>query len=276
MINKIYQGLKRAIIADPIELYEKERDLLDKPFHFPGTNGKAVLLIHGWTSVPYELRRLGQYLNESGYTAYAPMLSGHGTVPKNLEGVGWTDWVADVEAAYEEIKKNHSAVVVVGTSMGANLAALLANNKKEIAGLVLLAMPYRIRLERSVIFFAKFLRLFKKYSRKRYPPTFGAAATITRLVSYQTYPVSSALEVPKLVADCRKILPSIKQPCLAIQSTSDHVVARKSLDKIYDTLGAPVKKKLYIKRAYHTFIADIKNENVFEEIHKFMEDIKSP
>lgn len=271
MVN-IYKKVKKVLFADPKLLYEEEKDLVNQPFYFQGTNGKAVLLIHGWTSVPYELRRLGRYLNDEGYTVSGPMLSGHGTVPANLENIKWTDWLKDVVVTYDELKKNNEKVYVAGTSIGANLAVILAKNKPDIAGLVLMAMPYKIKLEKAVILFAKFLKLFGKYKKKFYPPTFGVSTTITRLISYQTYPVESALETFELVKVSRKELPKIKQPCFLIQSKSDHVVAKKSLENNYEKISSKIKKKKYIKKVYHTFISDIKNEEVFEDILKFLEE----
>lgn len=272
MVNKLYHKVKSVLFADPKLLYKEELDLVDKPFYFEGSSGKAVLLIHGWTSVPYEVRRLGQYLNENGYTAMGPMLRGHGTVPKNLENVRWEDWIYDITQTYEELKKNHEEVYIIGTSIGANLTSILAKNKPEVAGIVLMAMPYKIKLERAMFYFGKFLLLFKKYSRKFYPPTFGLSTTITRLIAYQNYPLKNALETFKLVRVSRNLLPKITVPCFVMQSTSDHVVGKKSLEKIYAQIGSKVKRKKYIHRAYHTFISDIKNENVFEDILAFINE----
>ena len=102
MVKRLYNKVKSVLFADPELLYKEELHLIDKPFHFPGTNGKAVLLIHGWTSTSYEVRRLGSYLNENGYTTYGPMLRGHGTVSTDLENVKWTDWLDDTEIAFDE------------------------------------------------------------------------------------------------------------------------------------------------------------------------------
>ena len=33
-----------------------------------------------------------------------------------------------------------------------------------------------------------------------------------------------------------------------------------------------IKKKEYVPRAYHTFISDIKNEHVFQDILEFIEE----
>jgi carboxylesterase len=272
MVTRIYKKVKGVLFADPELLYKEERKLANKPFKFIGTNGKAVMLIHGWTSVPYEVRRLGKYLNENGYTVYGPMLSGHGTVPKDLEKVRWSDWMRDADKALKELKKDHEKVYIGGTSIGANVAMLLAENRPDISGLILMATPYKVRYEKLMTSLAKIARLFKKYNRKYYPPTFGVSTSITRIISYQSYPIESALETFSLIRRSRRNLKKITQPCFIIQSKSDHIVGRKSLERIYEKIGSKIKKKKYIKRAYHTFISDIKNEGVFEEILKFIEE----
>ncbi|KKP78187.1 MAG: Alpha/beta hydrolase fold protein [Candidatus Moranbacteria bacterium GW2011_GWF2_35_39] len=270
MINKICEKTRGVLSTDPKVLYQEERCFSKEPFYFPGTNGKAVLLIHGWTSVPYEVRRLGKYLNENGYTVSGPLLRGHGTKPEDLENVRWEEWLCDVTRAYEELAKDHEKIFVAGTSMGANLTAMLAKNKANISGIILMAMPYKIKLEKISVFIANIVKWFKKYYKKFYPPTFGASTTITRLISYQSYPIKSALELYKLMKISRKVLLKVKQPCFILQSNRDHVVAKNSLEKIYEKIGSKIKEKKYVDRAYHTFISDIKNEHIFEDILNFL------
>ncbi len=271
MVEIINQNIESVLSVEPKALYDKERKIISQPFKLLGTNNKAVLLIHGWTATPYEVRRLGVYLNENGYTALAPLLSGHGTKPQDLENIKWTDWLKDVIKAYQELKKNYTQVYIVGNSLGANLAVALAKDRADIAGLVLLAMPYKIRMEKWLFFLAQITKSLKPYHKKFYPPTFGSATTITRVISYQTYPTKSVLEVFKLVKISRKELNKITQPCLIMQSSSDHVVTYKSLEQIYATINSSVKEKKYIHKAYHTFISDIKNEHVFQDILNFLE-----
>ncbi len=269
-VRKMLKTVKSVLFADPNLLYKEEIGLINQPFYFEGTNKKAVLLIHGWTSTSYEVRRLGKYLNENGYTASGPMLRGHGTIPKDLKDVHWTDWLEDIKKNYDELKKTHSQVYIAGTSIGACLSVILANKRADVAGLIIMAMPYKLKYEKITLALAKFVRLFKEYNKKYYPPTFGISTTITRIIAYQTYPISSAIETFKLVEIARKYVPRVKQPCFIIQSKSDHIVTKNSLEKIYNKIGSKIKKKHYIKRAYHTFISDIKNENVFEDILNFI------
>lgn len=271
MVKKFINRTKGILFASPKLLYKNEKHLVNKTFYFKGKNNKAVLLLHGWTATPYELRRLAIYLNEAGYTVYGPMLRGHGTKPADLEKVTYLDWLEDARLAYEKLKRTHGKVFVGGTSLGGTVALSLAKEFKEIDGLILMATPYKIRMEKVGSFLVFLLSLFKKYKKKFYPPTFGSRKTITRIISYQTYPIKNVLEVGKLVNYSRKDLNEITQPCLIMQSSSDHIVARNSLAKIYKKIGSRVKKKKYVKRSYHTFISDIKNEHVFEDILKFIE-----
>jgi carboxylesterase len=272
MVKRLIKSVRNILFFDPQLLYKEEKELLNKPFYFEGNNGKAVLLIHGWSSTSYEVRRLGLYLNENGYTVSAPMLRGHGTVPKDLECVKWTDWLSDLEEEYDKLRSKYQKVYVAGTSIGANLAIMLAADKKDISGLMLMATPYNIKMEKIIWIFMKSMNLFKTYNKKFYPPTFGLATSITRLISYQSYPIKSAMEAHELIKKCRLMLPKVEQPCLLLQSASDHIVGKRSMENIYNRISSPIKEKKYIQRAYHTFISDIKNSHVFEDILGFLEE----
>jgi len=272
MVKKFLKSVKGILFADPELLYKEERHLVNQPFYFKGTNGKAILLIHGWTSTPYEVRRLGKYLNENGYTVSGPLLKGHGTVPADLENILWTEWLEDIGKEYENLKKEHPKVFLGGTSIGSNLAVQLAAKHPEVAGLVLMATPYKMKFEKIGVAGARFLSKFKKYNKKFYPPTFGVSTTITRLISYQTYPIESALETFNLIKATREIFSLVTQPCFLLQSASDHIVDKKSLEMIYQKISSAKKQEKYIKRAYHTFISDIKNDGIFRDILNFLEE----
>ncbi|PIP26440.1 MAG: hypothetical protein CO140_01615 [Candidatus Moranbacteria bacterium CG_4_9_14_3_um_filter_40_7] len=270
MVKNIIQSIKSVLFKDPLSLFEEEKAFVKQPFYFKGNNGKGVILIHGWSSTAYEMRRLGQFLNEKGYTVYGPMLKGHGTKPEDLENVKWEEWLNDLEKVCAEMEKETDRIYVGGTSVGSCLALLLAQKKKNISGLILMATPFKIRLEKLMVFFAKLTVNIKPFNKKIYPPTFGSATTITRLISYQKYSVKSALETFELIQKTRKNLQQITQPCFLIQSKSDHIVIPKSLEEIYNRLGSKIKRKKYVNKAYHTFISDIKNEYVFEDIAEFI------
>ncbi len=58
--------------------YPQARD-----FTLPG-GSTAVLMIHGFTATPAQMRRLGGYLGEQGYTVRGMLLPGHGATVEEM------------------------------------------------------------------------------------------------------------------------------------------------------------------------------------------------
>ena len=72
-------------------------------FLLEGKNNKAVLLLHGYTGAPSEMRPLGDYLHALGYTVSCVRLPGHGTSIKDLEATTATDWYGAAAVSYTHL-----------------------------------------------------------------------------------------------------------------------------------------------------------------------------
>jgi len=59
----------------------------------------AVVLVHGLTDAPFNMRHLAALYAEAGFIAIAPRMPGHGTVPAGLAEVVWSDWAAATRLA---------------------------------------------------------------------------------------------------------------------------------------------------------------------------------
>src|SRR4051812_37684120 len=81
----------------------------------------AVLLLHGFTGSPWEVRPLGESLAARGYHAFAPRLPGHGTSPEAMLYVTHLDWEREAERALHALQR-FERVFVAGLSMGSLLA----------------------------------------------------------------------------------------------------------------------------------------------------------
>jgi carboxylesterase len=94
----------------------------DLSFRLDGSNGKGVLLIHGLTGVPAEMKWIGKALHKKGYTVYAPLLAGHGVDEATLLKTRWQDWRDSVlEAARRfgaQVDSQYSAGICVGGKLG--------------------------------------------------------------------------------------------------------------------------------------------------------------
>jgi hypothetical protein len=82
----------------------------------------GVVLIHGFTASPAEVRPLGDRLAELGYPEVGVRLKGHGTSPWDLSERRWEDWLASVRRGYEIMSVLASQVCLVGFSAGGALA----------------------------------------------------------------------------------------------------------------------------------------------------------
>lgn len=84
----------------------------------------GVLLLHGMSDGPYNLRAIGEVLNQHGYWVVGLRLPGHGTAPSGLKTVTWEDMAAVVRLGMEHlaVKVGRAPIHIVGYSTGAPLA----------------------------------------------------------------------------------------------------------------------------------------------------------
>lgn len=273
--QKLYHVVKKKRKDVPAEMrnrYQEDLNIINKPFHFKGANDTCVILVHGWTSTPYEMRVLGEQLNAEGFAVDAPLLSGHGTDPRLLEHVTWAQWVQDVEKAYIRVKKQYKKVYIGGMSMGGNLALHVATKNKNVDGIILMSTPYDMRFEKLGIHTARMTNKFTKYKRKYYPRLWKAQPSITQLISYQYYPISSAFEAFRAIKESLNDLEKITQPVFLVQPEHDHLVSRRSIQKFHERLGSQKKEMRYVKKASHNFMGNGDHKDVFQDVVNFVKN----
>ncbi|XLQ19962.1 MAG: alpha/beta hydrolase [Candidatus Moraniibacteriota bacterium] len=272
-IQNLYKTFKISDSDLPqsmIECCEKDNNIINKPFHLKGTEDTCVILVHGWTSTPYEMRVLGEQLNNKGLAVDAPLLSGHGTQPEHLENVSWEQWVSDVEKTYKRVRKQYKKVYLGGMSMGGNLSIQVAANNKDVDGLVLMSTPYKMKHEKAGLCAARTVNKFTKYKKKYYPKFKNKKPSITQLISYQKYPISSAFEALEVIKNSHQNLEKITQPIFIIQPEKDHLISKNSIYNIYNKVNSEKKEMRVIKDASHNFMGNGEHSDVFESVVDFV------
>src|SRR5690348_12090608 len=105
---------------------------------------RGVLLIHGLTGTPMEMRLLGKGLNNAGFTVHGMQLAGHCGDTDDLLATGWRDWYASVEQAADALLAKVDQLFVGGLSMGALLALKLAADRPgQVAGVGVYGATFR-------------------------------------------------------------------------------------------------------------------------------------
>ena len=86
----------------------------------------GVLVLHGFTGSPWEVRPLADDAVALGHSVAVPVLAGHATALAALNETTWQDWLHSAEAAHTWLATRCDRVHVIGLSMGALLALLIA------------------------------------------------------------------------------------------------------------------------------------------------------
>lgn len=112
-------------------------------FYFDGGRD-GILLIHGLTGTPMEMRLLGKGLANAGFTVHGVQLPGHCGSAEDLIATRWQEWYAGVERAAEALRGKVDNLFVGGLSMGAVLAlALAAEHPDWVAGVGVYGATFR-------------------------------------------------------------------------------------------------------------------------------------
>lgn len=104
-----------------------------------------ILLFHGFTGSPEDMRPLAKSLSNQGFTTQVVTLPGHDSSVAELNATTWQEWVKKSEEVLSKVKSDEP-VIVVALSMGALLATLMAAKYPErIKALVLLAPAFALQ-----------------------------------------------------------------------------------------------------------------------------------
>lgn len=233
-------------------------------FFFKGSK-QGVVLVHGYTGAPGEMRLLGEYLQRQGLTVLGVRLPGHGTTPQDLNKTTWQDWYSSVSEGVRRLSECCDRVDIVGLSMG-GLLAIKAAAELPVDKAVILAAPIYVCDRRAP--YLPLLRFFIRYLKKRQrkynvPEEYN--------VCYRVMPVKPLSSLFQLVELCKKkYLAAIKIPCLIMQSKVEHTVKPASAQYIYDNLGTVDKKLVWYHHSGHILTLDNEREEVFQRIYKFL------
>ncbi len=185
-----------------------------EPFFFPG-GPVGCLMIHGFTGAPKEMRWMGEYLAERGYSVLGVRLAGHATRPEDMIRTRYTDWMASVEDGWHLLNGVAEQVFVIGLSMGGTLA-LRFSADFPVAGTIALSTPYDTPVtgvKRLLMPFIKPLSLLVPYLNKG-PSDWRDKEAEASHVAYPQDVVRSGAEINELLAEMREASPgSPAQSC---------------------------------------------------------------
>jgi carboxylesterase len=251
-----------------------------EPFFFLGDSSKsACLLIHGFTGTPKEMKWMGEYLNQQGYTCLGVRLAGHATQPEDMIRSQYTDWIASVEDGFHLLCGITDQIFLAGLSMGGILSLLMSTSLiPRVKGVVAMSTPDRLPRDYPIWFLQAISPFVKFRPKSREKPGSGwfDHDAYQEHVSYPQNPVRPTAELKKLIIEMRAALPKVDVPVLLMHSKDDTYVLPENMDRIYAGLvNAREKTKLYITGSGHVLPRDAARGRVLQSALEFIQRVES-
>jgi carboxylesterase len=248
--------------------------MTDRSFTLPGTNGLGIMLIHGLTGSPSEMKLLAKRLNRRGFTIHAPQLAGHGGDQALLLSTRWRDWLSGVREAYDRFRKTVDEVSVAGVCVGGSLGLELAADHPEIRAAAVYSMTFeydgwnmpRWAMAAPVMQLFAHLPGFRGLSYAE-PYPYGLKNERLRKMAQSSgpdslveggldrLPVGSLYEMYRLCRHLERIGGEIRTPTLILHARDDDMSHPRNAYRLAKALGGPSQVRL-LEDSYHMIHVD--------------------
>ena len=237
----------------------------------------AVLLLHGFTGSPWEVRPLGESLAARGFHVEAIRLPGHGIGPEAMAWVTWRDWEQAAEEALHKLK-GFTHVFVAGLSMGALLGMLLAaRHPKTVRGLVLMAPVWKLRpLDGRVLRRLRWLPIADWTGMWIEKKTTDIEDELSRADApiLPRYPLARLFDLFTIQDHARDAVPQVHCPALVAAAEQDHVVDFRSVERLVGEL--PRARLLRLRRGFHILPRDHDRAQLADAVAGFFDGLAAP
>jgi len=261
-------------------------------FHLRG-NRCGVLLIHGLTGTPTEMRFVGNGLNRAGFSVLGMQLAGHCGDERDLLATGWRDWYASVLAAADCFREQVDHLFVAGLSMGAILALKLAIDRpEEVDGLGLYGTTFfhdgwatpaigRLAFLLPAVTALGFGR--QRVSAEVEPYGIKDERIRNRIVGAMLagdsqaaglpgFPWPSLAQFQQLSSHVRHRIGRVRAPCFIAHSSHDDVASLRNVRIVERGVRAPVET-LLLDNSYHLVTVDQERSKVIGQSAAFFQRI---
>ena len=243
-----------------------------------GSGERGVLLVHGFTGSPFEMRLAGEDLARRGFAVDGVKLAGHADTTRALAATTWHDWYRSAEDAVTRLRARVGGrrVAVVGLSMGGLLTLELARQHRDaLACIGVLSAPLWLPPQAE-----KFARVTARLPIVRglaLPKLAGSdirdremKARNAHAVPKAGMPLPALASLVELGAYLRDKLGDVKTPTLIMHSERDHTVPYECMDAIANRLGTSEYRKVTLKESYHVITLDLERDKVFATVAEWV------
>ena len=245
--------------------------------------GATILMVHGLGAHSGWFEPLAHRLASKGFKTYSFDLAGFGE-GKSRKVESWLTWTCDLESVCTYVSENEISkpLILLGNSMGALIVlSTLKNLAKKPDAIVLLSpgfggyaktftLGYKLKAVATALFNPK------KVIELPYGPRDITSNNVIRQelendpeVTFSV-PAGLGLELLKLTKHAEK--GSAKLPCPLLLTTAgkDVIVDNKLIDKFFEKVESPFKRKEFFEDNYHDLVFESSIDQLVEKFESFL------
>lgn len=229
----------------------------------------AVLIAHGFTGSPYELRGLAGFLEKNDLTVRLPTLPGHGTSPDDLRQHGPISWMDALRSNYDDLKKQHEKIHILGLSVGGSLALKLASEVPS-ASVVVIDAPVRLNFHTAIKIALPIWRAIQGPDLLKPERGMFANEQIPDYVQrcYDQIPIAIFQQMMRFLE--QEMNPStftrITAPTLIIQGSHDAIISPKSAKTIFKHIRSTEKQHVTWDDHFHLIVQGERKQELYQLI----------
>jgi len=236
----------------------------------------TAAFFHGLTGTPLELTSLGVPLSGEGYRVLLPALAGHGRSPEELCQTPLPAWLDDAARVVRSLQSSSGHRILGGLSFGALMALEAASHLPDVAGIILLAPPIRLRRTSRECLLGLLSHLpHSALNLLRVRPKEPRPSTL-HLLPRAAFPVHSVGAAARLITLRRRILSrlsTITAPVLIIQDPHDHLLAPDGADELVVHLEKSEVDTIWIPDGQHELTVSAAHGQVSHTVAEFLNRI---
>ncbi len=265
----------------------------------------GVVLIHGLTGTPVEMKPLEKHLRRLGFDVENVLLAGHGGHHREILTATWQQWLTNVRDSLRKILERNDRAIVCGLSMGAILASAVAAEDDRVCGAVLMSPTWAydgsVMLNKAFDALVKipviqnsvrnlvgwFPALGEKIFWEETPP-YGLRderlqRQITRSIeearkggsnefgTFRTY-YGPLWQMWALVDHARLLLSKVRCPVMMVSSLEDTIASINNATTTYLEIGSDNKALVLLTGCDHVMTLDLQKQQLFKLIGKFVQE----
>jgi carboxylesterase len=234
----------------------------------------GVLLIHGFTGSPHEMRPLLEPLVERRYSVIGVRLPGHG-YPGTREEIARGAWELAVDRALDELRSRlpGDRIAICGLSAGALLGLGVATRRSDDVGALALLSP-AIELPRplmSLLGVARWLGPLGNYRLAKGVSDIHDLTARSEHPGCDPFPISAFASFDELRLRTRAIVAGVRQPMMIVHAARDRTCTLAGAEWLRRQVASQSVEMHVLQSCGHVITVDAERETVARLVCDFLD-----